>query len=145
MSYEENFKGIDWSIPLPDNYRRPERVARGPRSGLAAPMLQRDEMPVLQGQHDGRMYDSKAALRASYKDHESRTGQRLIEIGNEKFTGTAPAKPKITKAEIAKAVDMVRQGYKPSEETASLPTSVDSGWGSPLEAPAAGLAETLAL
>lgn len=47
------------------------------RSSLPAPMLLRDSMEPVQSMLDGKMYDSKAALRATYK----RAG--VIEVGND--------------------------------------------------------------
>lgn len=58
----------------PDNHR--EWVMDN-RSDLAAPMIIRDEMRPLEGQHDGKIYTSKRALRQSYREHG------VIEVGNE--------------------------------------------------------------
>ncbi|MEL6758103.1 MAG: hypothetical protein AAFP81_16855 [Pseudomonadota bacterium] len=59
------------------------------RSELPSPMLIRDEMSPLMGMHDGKMYDSKSALRASYKAHG------VIEVGNDSSVmKPQPRKPK---------------------------------------------------
>lgn len=62
----------DW----PDNHRRPEEV-------LSAPSVISDTMPALRGQHDGKVYDSKRALRASYLPSGNAEGKRYVEIGND--------------------------------------------------------------
>jgi len=87
-------------------------VQRGARSRLAAPMLNLDTVDAFRSMADGRMYDSKAAYRAELK----RQGVR--EIGNDieghlkEVAATAPQKPK-AKADLIKAYQKVRQGYKP--------------------------------
>lgn len=47
------------------------------RSDLKAPMLLRDSMEPVQSMLDGKMYDSKAALRATYK------AAGVVETGSE--------------------------------------------------------------
>lgn len=66
---------------------------RANQGELCAPMVILDGMSAVQSQTDGRMYDSKSALRAEYR----RAG--VIEVGNEKL----PAKPKPDKASARKA------------------------------------------
>lgn len=57
----------------PDNHVQP----------IAAPMVIRDSMPAIQGQHDGKMYDSKRAIRASYQPSGNADGKQYTEIGND--------------------------------------------------------------
>lgn len=47
------------------------------RSGLASPMVVTDTMAPVQSMLDGKMYDSKAALRATYK------ASGMVEVGND--------------------------------------------------------------
>lgn len=47
------------------------------RSELTAPMFISDTMDAVQSQLDGRMYDSKSALRRTYKDGG------VVELGND--------------------------------------------------------------
>lgn len=47
------------------------------RSDLSAPMLIGDTMEPVQSQLDGRMYDSKSTLRATYKQ------AGVVEVGND--------------------------------------------------------------
>lgn len=88
-------------------------IQRGPASDLPAPMLIRDTLPDLKGMHDGRIYDSRSNLQRAYKQ----AGVRVVETGE---SVAEPQARKISKAEVAEAVGMIKQGYKP----APLPTSV---------------------
>lgn len=58
----------------PDNHR--EWIIDN-RSDLAAPMIIRDSMDPVKGMHDGRVYDSKSQMRASYRAHG------VVEVGND--------------------------------------------------------------
>lgn len=77
----------------PDNHR--EWVMDN-RSELAAPMIITDSMKPIQGMHDGRIYDSKRALRASYRDHG------VVEVGDDSSV-TAP-KPRQKKRPDRKSI-----------------------------------------
>ena len=62
---------------------------------------------------DGKMYESKSQMSAVHK------ARGYIEVGNEieatiKVAARKPERPKVSKAEIAKALDKVKQGYKPN-------------------------------
>lgn len=84
----------DLDKPWPDNCL-PER--NWTRSDLAAPMIIQDTMQPVQSMLDGKMYDSKSALRQTYK------AAGVVELGNE-----APKKPKAPerpkRAEVKAAV-----------------------------------------
>lgn len=110
QAYRDNFKLIDWSTPIVTV--KPER-SRGARSDLPCPMLVRDDIGAVKSMQDGKFYDSRSALYRSYKDQ----GVRIMEAGEEP---SRPQRPPVTKAEIAEAVQKVKQGYKPDP----LPTSV---------------------
>lgn len=56
-----------------DEYQRPT----GKRSNLKSPMIMGDSMQPVQSMLDGKMYDSKSALRATYK------AAGVIEVGND--------------------------------------------------------------
>ena len=83
---------------------------RAARSHLSAPMLIRDGMDALQSQVSGKFYDSKSALRAEYKHHG------VVEMGTSApTTPGVPERPKVTKREIARAINAVKnEGYRPS-------------------------------
>ena len=86
--------------------------ARGPASPLPRPMLIRDHMEPLQGMHDGKFYDSKSALRRSYKEGG------FVELGNDApTTPSAPPRPGGFKEDVQAAFQKVRDGYKPQTET----------------------------
>lgn len=77
------------------------------RSELAAPTVIRDGMPAVMGMHDGQMYDSKRAMRESYREHNRRHGTSLIEVGNDPIVTTATPwkKPKVDRKAIRASVD----------------------------------------
>lgn len=91
------------------------------RSDLAAPNFIKDEMPALQSQLSGKMYDSKSALRKEYKAHGA------VEIGNEQPKPQASKRPMITKNDVGEAINKVRQGYRPNPENAVIRNPV-TGW-----------------
>jgi hypothetical protein len=70
------------------------------RSDLSAPMLICDTMEPVQSQLDGQMYDSKAKLRATYKQ------AGMVEVGNDSsVTDPKPFKrPKPKREEVKAAV-----------------------------------------
>lgn len=76
-------------------------------------MLALDTMDALWHPHDGRMYESKSEFRAITK---ASGGE---EVGNDTQTDNRKVDT-VTKDEVAQAIQMVNQGYKPSiTETAS--------------------------
>lgn len=78
----------------PANHMDPEPA----RSGLAGPMIIQDTMQPVQSQLDGRMYDSKSALRSTYK------AAGVVEIGNDVKTTPKPLeRPK--KAEVRASIE----------------------------------------
>ena len=46
-------------------------------------MVIMDTMPAVQSQVDGKMYTSKAALRATYKPSGNAEGKEYVEVGND--------------------------------------------------------------
>ena len=87
-------------------------VPRGAASNLPAPYVNSDTVDAFRSMADGRLYESKSAYRAELKR------QGLREIGNEidahlrDVDATNPQKPKV-KADVIKAYQKVRAGYKP--------------------------------
>jgi hypothetical protein len=74
MSYRENFKLIEFSKELP----APVKVRHEPKlSDLPCPRLASDSMEPVRSQFDGRMYDSKSALRRTYR------AAGVTEVGND--------------------------------------------------------------
>lgn len=62
----------DW----PGNHRKPFEA-------LSAPSVIADTMAPIQSMVDGQIYDSKAALRATYKPSGNKEGKRYAEVGND--------------------------------------------------------------
>ena len=76
----------------------PERVAT--RSDLSSPMITLDTMDAVQSQLDGKMYDSKAALRSTYR------AAGMVELGNDSSVVEPKPfkKPKPNKKEIRESI-----------------------------------------
>lgn len=74
---------------------------RRPRSELSAPRLNLDTMSPVKSMLDGKIYDSKAALRRTYKD------AGVVEVGDDSsVTNPKPFKtPKPDKKEIKNSID----------------------------------------
>lgn len=85
----------DW----PDNHARPEER-------LSAPNVISDNQPPVQSMLDGKMYDSKAALRATYRPSGNREGKYYTEVGNDPsiLTPKPFVKPKPPRDKIKAAV-----------------------------------------
>jgi hypothetical protein len=76
-------------------------------------MVISDTMSALRCMADGKMYESKSQMSAVHK------ARGYIEVGNEieatmKVAARKPERPRVTKAEVAKALDKVKQGYRPN-------------------------------
>ena len=70
------------------------------RSDLAAPMLIRDEMGPVQSQLDGKVYDSKSALRSTYK------AAGVVEVGNDSSVMSPTyKKPTVDRKAVSESVD----------------------------------------
>lgn len=61
-----------------------------------------DTMGPLQGQHDGKIYDSKAKLRASYRAHG------LIEVGNDPARLRPYKPPAVDRKKIRAAIERAK-------------------------------------
>lgn len=97
----------DW----PDNHRLPEEA-------ISAPMVIRDGMPAIQGQHDGKFYDSKRAMRASYEPSGNAEGKKFIEIGNDPARHKPFKRPPPDKKAIKDAVQHGAARLRNGEVTA---------------------------
>lgn len=101
-----------WTDNWPANHVEPAPE----RSELPMPMLALDTMDALWHPHTGQMIDSKSEFRAITK---ASGGE---EVGNEVQRDTR-RNDEVTKDEVAQAVQMVKQGYRPSIET-----TASEGW-----------------
>ena len=108
MSYRDNYRLIDFSreIVLPPK----QFVGPGPkRSDLPCPRLASDIMEPVQSQVDGRIYDSKAAIRRHYRE----TGH--IEVGNDPARLKPFEKPKVSRADVKQSVEKARARFNRGE------------------------------
>lgn len=53
------------------------------RSHIPTPMLIQDQMEPTQSMLDGKLYTSKRAMRESYREHNRRTGENIVEVGDD--------------------------------------------------------------
>ena len=108
MSYRDNFALIDFSreIALPEKPfpRRPPK-----RSDLPCPRLASDVMAPVQSQVDGRLYDSKSAIRAHYRQ------AGVVEVGNDPARLKPFEKPRVTRAEVKRAVEKAKARFERGE------------------------------
>ena len=82
--------------------------ARGERSyAVPRPMLIRDDQPPLKSMADGRIYESKSAMRRGYRE------RGYEELGNDAPTSYAAAPEPDPASDVIEAYKMVRDGYKP--------------------------------
>jgi hypothetical protein len=99
MSYKTNYHLIDWSKPLAVE---PRRCERGPRSSLPFPMVLSDTMEPVQSQLDGRIYDSKSAIRATYKN------AGVIEVGTDSARFKKPKKKRPDRQAIRDSIERAK-------------------------------------
>ena len=111
-AYKANYLKIDWR-PLPP-VDKPIRQ-RGARSGLPCPMVIRDSMDDIQSMADGRIYDSKSALRRSYTAEGNPQGRDYQEIGGTEIepAGRASVDKKAVRDAVDKAMHDVETGQIP--------------------------------
>jgi hypothetical protein len=89
------------------------------RSHLPSPMLNMDSIGDLRSMADGKIYSSKSALRRGYK------AAGVVEMGSDApRSAPAPKRERITKDDIGRAIQKVKQGYKP----APLETESSTSW-----------------
>jgi hypothetical protein len=74
------------------------------RSILGAPILIGDEMPPAKSMVDGKIYTSKAAMRATYKPSGNAEGHSFVEVGNDSAMFCRRSKPKPDRAAIKATV-----------------------------------------
>jgi hypothetical protein len=99
VSYRDNFALIDFSKEIV----APEKPRHEPkRSELPCPRIASDIMPPVQSQVDGKIYDSKSAIRRSYKA----TGHE--EIGNDPARLRPFVRPKTDRKVIKETVERAR-------------------------------------
>lgn len=90
-------------------YRKVPKPEPDRRSAFNCPMLIADHIEPTRSMVDGKIYDSKAALRATYMPSGNVSGDRYIEIGNEQQKPKPKAKPdrKAIRHSVQKALSQV--------------------------------------
>lgn len=85
-----------WLSEWPDNHygTAPER------SDLSAPVVIGDSQEPLKSMADGKVYESKSAMRRSYRAENNPVGVDFIEVGNDPARFKAKPKPKVDGAAI---------------------------------------------
>lgn len=111
-AYKANYLKIDWR-PLPP-VDKPIRH-RGARADFPCPMVIRDSMDDIQSMADGRVYDSKSALRRSYTADGNPQGRDYQEIGGTEIepAGRASVDKKGIRDAVDKAMHQVETGQIP--------------------------------
>lgn len=106
MSYRENFKLIDWSaeIVLPS-----KAVIPLARSDLPCPRIMSDAMSPVQSMLDGKYYDSKSALRATYR------AAGVTEVGNDPARLRPRVKKKIDRKEVKTTLEIAQARFNRGE------------------------------
>lgn len=90
------------------NYERCPKEGQSKFSDIASPMVIMDTMTPVQSQVDGKMYDSKAAIRASYKPSGNAEGKEYVEVGSD----PSRHKPfKRAKPDTAKNVEAIKKAH----------------------------------
>lgn len=105
-AYRENYKLIDFSK---DIVIQPKARPLPKRSSLPCPRIASDIMEPVQSQLDGKIYESKSALRATYR------AAGVIEVGNDPARLRPRAKKPIDDTAVANAVDKAEARFNRGE------------------------------
>lgn len=99
-----------WLSEWPHNHREAEPK----RSDLSSPMVITDTMEPVKSMADGKVYSSKAALRATYKPSGNPDGISYSEVGNEVVGGKPAPKTdeKAIQASLQKALARYERGER---------------------------------
>ena len=106
--YSRNYALIDFSREIPAPARQIE-IPPPKRSSLPCPRLASDVMDPVQSQVDGRMYDSKSAIRAHYKQ------AGVIEVGNDPARHKPFQKPRVTRQDVKRSVEKAHARFNRGE------------------------------
>lgn len=114
MSYKENYNLIDWSKDIVIE-RKPQ--VEPARSNLPFPMIMSDVMEPVMSMLDGKMYDSKSALRATYK------AAGCVEIGNDPARFKKRERKKVDRKEIKTTLEKAAARYNRGERVKRTPVT----------------------
>lgn len=106
MSYRENYDLIDWSKSI-EIGRKPETPPA--RSNLPFPRIMSDVMEPVQSMLDGKLYDSKSALRATYR------AAGCVEVGNDPARFGRKPKNKPDRRQIKTTLEKAEARYNNGE------------------------------
>lgn len=95
-----------WPAECAGHYGIPHHEGRA--HAFALPQVITDAMPPTQSMTNGKVYESKSALRKTYLPSGNPQGQRYIEVGNDR---PPPRKPIIDKAGIRRDFQKAAQDY----------------------------------
>jgi hypothetical protein len=118
VSYRDNFQ-TDRLLERDRRSRKPRPEPK--RSDLPCPRIASDIMPPVQSQVDGKMYDSKSAIRRSYKA----TGHE--EIGNDPARLRPFVRPKTDRKAIKETVERAKAHASSAASATSTRASSDPG------------------
>lgn len=88
------------------------RQAAPKRSHLPSPRIVTDAMVPVQSMLDGQLYDSKSALRATYK------AAGVVEIGNDSSRLKPRQKPKIDRQSVKTSIERATARFNRGERAA---------------------------
>lgn len=111
-AYKSGYDAINWHpLPVAEKPSSPRRAA----SSLPCPMIIRDSMAGTQSMADGRVYDSKSALRRSYTAEGNPQGRDYTEIGGGEIEPAGMASPDKTaiRNTVEKTLHDVQAGNVP--------------------------------
>lgn len=106
MTFKENYKLIDWSAPIS---RRRKPVIPPARSDLPCPRIMGDAMSPVQSMLDGKYYDSKSALRATYR------AAGVTEVGNDPARLRPRQKPKVDRKQVKTTLEIAQARFSRGE------------------------------
>lgn len=92
--------GHHWVSDWPENH-----TWEGPsRSDLSAPMVIGDGQEPLKSMADGKVYESKSAMRRSYRADGNPQGVEFVEVGNDPGRFKPKPKPKVDEQAITNSL-----------------------------------------
>ncbi len=91
----------------------PPIMSRGPRSALPTPHVISDCQDPLKSMADGRIYESKSAMRRAYRE------RGYVELGSDAPTKAEPVDRPQVRRDLEDGLRAIKQGYKP--EAPSVP------------------------
>jgi hypothetical protein len=91
----------------------PERILSA--SDLPVPNVISDTMSPVQSMVDGKMYDSKTALRATYLPGGNAEGKRYVEIGNDPARHKPKPKHKVDRKAVRESLHKAEARFSRGE------------------------------